>query len=320
MLDSILGESILKRAQEAGLVRIRCVNLRDFATGAHLTTDDRPYGGGPGMVMKPEPVFKAVDALRRPESKVILMTPQGAPFKQATAMALSKEAHLIFLCGHYEGVDERIREALADLEISIGDYVLTNGVISAAIVVDAVVRLLPGALGGEGAADDESFTTGLLEYPQYTRPPVFRGMAIPEISPAATTRKSPNGAAPRPLRARKPAGPICRCRPRRRKRRKNGISRLAPSACPPLTRGADTIYLSHDILHIPSRRPRRSFRAGARGPGGAVLITRHDETVAYVVSKRRMDAIVETLELLANPVARKALARPQGPDALRCAR
>ena len=181
MLDSILGESILKRAQEAGLVRIRCVNLRDFATGAHLTTDDRPYGGGPGMVMKPEPVFKAVDALRRPESKVILMTPQGAPFKQATAMALSKEAHLIFLCGHYEGVDERIREALADLEISIGDYVLTNGVISAAIVVDSVVRLLPGALGGEGAADDESFTTGLLEYPHYTRPPVFRGMAIPEI-------------------------------------------------------------------------------------------------------------------------------------------
>ena len=181
MLDSILGESILKRAQEAGLVRIRCVKLRDFATGAHLTTDDRPYGGGPGMVMKPEPVFKAVDALRRPESKVILMTPQGAPFKQATAMALSKEAHLIFLCGHYEGVDERIREALADLEISIGDYVLTNGVISAAIVVDAVVRLLPGALGGEGAADDESFTTGLLEYPHYTRPPVFRGLAIPEI-------------------------------------------------------------------------------------------------------------------------------------------
>ena len=181
MLDGILGESILKRAQEAGLVQIRCVNLRDFATGAHLTTDDRPYGGGPGMVMKPEPVFKAVDALRRPDSKVILMTPQGEPFKQATALALSKEAHLIILCGHYEGVDERIREALADLEISIGDYVLTNGVISAAIVVDAVVRLLPGALGGEGAADDESFTTGLLEYPHYTRPPVYRGMAIPEI-------------------------------------------------------------------------------------------------------------------------------------------
>ena len=181
MLDGILGESKLKRAQDAGLVQVRCVNLRDYASGAHLTTDDRPYGGGPGMVMKPEPVFKAVDALRRAESKVILMTPQGEPFKQATALALSKESHLILLCGHYEGVDERIREALADMEISIGDYILTNGVISAAIVVDAVVRLLPGALGGEGAAEDESFTTGLLEYPHYTRPPVFRDMAIPEI-------------------------------------------------------------------------------------------------------------------------------------------
>lgn len=181
MLDGVFGESMLKRAQAAGLVRIRCVNLRDFATGVHRTTDDRPYGGGPGMVMKPEPVFKAVDSLRRPESKVILMTPQGAPFRQTTAQALARERHLIFICGHYEGVDERIREALADLEISIGDYVLTNGVIAAAVVVDAVVRLLPGALGGEGAADDESFTTGLLEYPQYTRPPVFRGMEIPEI-------------------------------------------------------------------------------------------------------------------------------------------
>ena len=181
MLDGIFGESMLKRAQEAGLVSLRCVNLRDYATGAHLTTDDRPYGGGPGMVMKPEPVFKAVEALRRPETKVLLMTPQGAPFKQATAQTLSKESHLLILCGHYEGVDERIREALVDLEISIGDYVLTNGVIAAAIVVDAVVRLLPGALGGEGAADDESFSAGLLEYPQYTRPPVYRGMAVPEI-------------------------------------------------------------------------------------------------------------------------------------------
>ena len=181
MLDGVFGESMLKRAQAAGLVRIRCVNLRDFATGAHLTTDDRPYGGGPGMVMKPEPVFRAVESLRRPESTVILMTPQGAPFKQADAWELARERHLIFICGHYEGVDERIREALVDREISIGDYVLTNGVIAAAVVVDAVVRLLPGALGGEGAAEDESFTTGLLEYPQYTRPPAFRGMEIPEI-------------------------------------------------------------------------------------------------------------------------------------------
>ena len=181
MLDSVLGESILKRAQAAGLVEIRCVNLRDYATGVHLTTDDRPYGGGPGMVMKPEPVFKAVDALRDEGCRVILMTPQGEPWKQASAEALSREKHLIFICGHYEGVDERIREGLADMEVSIGDYVLTNGVISAAVVVDSIVRLLPGALGGEGAAEDESFSTGRLEYPQYTRPPVFRGMAVPEI-------------------------------------------------------------------------------------------------------------------------------------------
>ena len=181
MLDGVLGESMLKRAQEAGLVQIRCVNLRDYATGVHLSTDDRPYGGGPGMVMKPEPVFKAVEALRRPGTQVLLMTPQGAPFKQAMAMELSKESHLLIICGHYEGVDERIREALVDREISIGDYVLTNGVIAAAIVTDAIVRLLPGALGGEGAAEDESFTTGLLEYPQYTRPQVFQGMAVPEI-------------------------------------------------------------------------------------------------------------------------------------------
>lgn len=181
MLDSVLGESILKRAQAAGLVRISCVNLRDFAEGAHRTTDDRPYGGGPGMVMKPEPVFRAVAAVRRPESRVILMTPQGRTFRQETARTLSHERHLVFICGHYEGVDERIREGLADMELSIGDYVLTNGVLPAAVVADAVVRLLPGALGGEGAADDESFSAGRLEYPQYTRPPVFEGRAVPEI-------------------------------------------------------------------------------------------------------------------------------------------
>lgn len=181
MLDGILGESMIKRAQQAGLVQIRCVNLRDYATGAHLTTDDRPYGGGPGMVMKPEPVFKAVDDLRGPDTRVLLMTPQGAPFRQSVARELATASHLLILCGHYEGVDERIREALVDMEISIGDYVLTNGVIAAAVVTDAVVRLLPGALGGEGAADDESFTDGRLEYPQYTRPPVYRGMAVPDI-------------------------------------------------------------------------------------------------------------------------------------------
>lgn len=182
MLDSILGESILKRAQAAGLVDIRCVNLRDYATGVHLSTDDRPYGGGPGMVMKPEPVFRAVDDLRRPDTTVLLMTPQGEPFRQSMAKELAdRKGHLLFICGHYEGFDQRIRDALADRELSIGDYVLTNGVLATAVVVDAVVRLLPGALGGEGAAEDESFTTGRLEYPHYTRPPVFRGMKVPEV-------------------------------------------------------------------------------------------------------------------------------------------
>ena len=181
MLDGVLGESILKRAQEAGLVRIRCINLRDWATGAHLTVDDRPYGGGPGMVMKPEPIFKALDDLREPDTRVVLMTPQGAPFRQSVAEELAREKHLLLICGHYEGVDERIREALVDMEISIGDYVLTSGVLPAAVVTDAVVRLLPGALGGEGATDEESFTGGRLEYPQYTRPPEYRGMAVPEV-------------------------------------------------------------------------------------------------------------------------------------------
>ena len=180
MLSSVLGESILKRAQAAGLVRIRCPNLRDWAEGVHRTTDDRPYGGGPGLVMKPEPVYRAVRALRRENSRVILMTPQGATFTQATAQRLAKESHLIFICGHYEGFDERIR-ALADEELSIGDYILTNGVLSSAVVTDAVVRLLPGALGDAESAADESFSDGGLEYPQWTRPEVFEGMAVPEI-------------------------------------------------------------------------------------------------------------------------------------------
>lgn len=181
MLDGILGESIMKRAQAGGYAKIECVDLRNWAEGVHRTTDDRPYGGGPGMVMKPEPVFRAVEALRRPESRVILMTPQGRPFRQEMARELAKESHLIFICGHYEGFDERIREGLADLEISIGDYVLTNGVISAAVVTDAVVRLLPGVLGCGESAESESFTEPALEYPQYTRPPVWRGMAVPEV-------------------------------------------------------------------------------------------------------------------------------------------
>jgi tRNA (guanine37-N1)-methyltransferase len=183
MLDGFLGESMMKRAGDAGLVEFNTVNIRDFTEDKHNTTDDRPFGGGPGMVMKPEPMFAAVESVRTPESHVILMSPQGSTFKQKDALRLTNDHHhLIFICGHYEGFDERIREALVDEEISIGDYVLTNGVLSAAVVIDAVTRLRPGVLGGgEIATQEESFSSGLLEYPQYTRPPEFRGMKVPEI-------------------------------------------------------------------------------------------------------------------------------------------
>jgi tRNA (guanine37-N1)-methyltransferase len=181
MLDSFLSESILRRASDKGAVRFRMVNLRDFTEDAHRTTDDRPYGGGPGMVMKPEPIFRAVESVLNENSSVILMTPQGRRFTQADAVRLSRETHLIFICGHYEGVDERVRQELVDLELSVGDYVLTNGVIAGALVMDAVVRLLPGVLGCEGSAESESFSQGLLEYPQYTRPAEFRGKKVPEI-------------------------------------------------------------------------------------------------------------------------------------------
>jgi tRNA (guanine37-N1)-methyltransferase len=180
MLDGFLGQSMMKRAAKAGHVTFNGLNLRDFTEDKHRTTDERPFGGGPGMVMKPEPIFKAVESVRTEKSRVILMCPQGKPFTQKRAQELSTEEHLIFVCGHYEGVDERIREALVDEEISIGDYVLTNGVLPAAVVIDAVVRLIPGVLGGEGAAEQESFSEPLLEYPQYTRPPEFRGMKVPE--------------------------------------------------------------------------------------------------------------------------------------------
>ncbi len=183
MLSGFLHESMMKRAAEAGLVEFNLINLRDFTVDKHNTTDDRPFGGGPGMVLKPEPLFAAVESIQTPESRVILMSPQGQPFKQSHARKLAVESsHLIFICGHYEGVDERIRAGLVDEEISIGDYVLTNGVLSAAVVIDAVVRLRPGVLGGgEIATEAESFSAGLLDHPQYTRPPEFRGMKVPEI-------------------------------------------------------------------------------------------------------------------------------------------
>jgi len=181
MLDGFLDESMMKRAVRAGAVAIRRVNLRDFTADAHRTADDRPFGGGPGMVLKPEPVFAAVAAVRTAGSRVVLMTPQGRRFDQAAARRLAAAAHLILVCGHYEGVDERIRQALVDEELSIGDYVLTNGTLPAAVVIDAVVRLLPGVLGGAGAAEADSFSAGALEYPQYTRPAEFRGLRVPDV-------------------------------------------------------------------------------------------------------------------------------------------
>ena len=181
MLNGFLGESILKRASRAGLVNFRTINLRDFTTDVHKTTDDRPFGGGPGMVMKPEPLFKAVESVKTDGARIILMTPQGQPFSQQKAQELAGESHLIFVCGHYEGVDERVRQALVTDEISIGDYVLTNGVLPAAVVIDAVVRLRPGVLGADDATKEESFSHGRLEYPQYTRPAEFRDMKVPEV-------------------------------------------------------------------------------------------------------------------------------------------
>ena len=177
-----LGESIIKRAQSAGIVEIRAHQLRDWAFDKHRKTDDTLCGGGPGMLLKPEPLFAAIEELRGPATKVILMTPQGRVFKQQVARDLCHESHLLIVCGHYEGVDHRVVENLIDLELSIGDYVLTNGAIAAAVLCDAVIRLLPGALGDERSSIEESFAQeNLLEAPAYTKPAEFRGMRVPEV-------------------------------------------------------------------------------------------------------------------------------------------
>ncbi|MEP6602782.1 MAG: tRNA (guanosine(37)-N1)-methyltransferase TrmD [Spartobacteria bacterium] len=181
MCRAPLGESMMKRAQENKIVDLRVHNLRNWTTDKHHVVDDAPFGGGQGMVMKPEPIFAAVESLRRENSKVVLMTPQGKQFTQSVATELSQDRHLIVICGHYEGVDHRVVEHLVDLEISIGDYVLTNGAIAAVVVVDAVVRLLPGVLGDDQSAADDSFSSGLLEGPQYTRPAEFRGWKVPDV-------------------------------------------------------------------------------------------------------------------------------------------
>jgi tRNA (guanine37-N1)-methyltransferase len=176
-----LSESMMKRAQENKIVDLRIHNLRDWTTDKHHVVDDAPFGGGQGMVMKPEPIFAAVEELKTSKSKVVLMSPAGRRFDQKLAANLSNEPHLIIICGHYEGVDHRVIEHLVDLEISIGDYVLTNGAVAAAVLVDAIVRLLPGALGDDQSAADDSFSIGSLESPQYTRPAEFRDWKVPEI-------------------------------------------------------------------------------------------------------------------------------------------
>ncbi len=183
MFEGPFGESILKRAAEAGLIDIRLHNIRDYAVDKHRTTDDYPYGGGAGMVMKPEPLAACIEKVAedRPAARVILTSPQGRPFNQALAAELAREEELLIICGRYEGVDERVRELFVDDEISLGDFVLTGGEIAAMLIVDAVSRLIPGVLGSDESAAGDSFSDGLLEYPQYTRPPVFRGVAVPEM-------------------------------------------------------------------------------------------------------------------------------------------
>ncbi len=181
--EAPLKSSIMGRAIAGGHVEINFHDLREFTTDKHRKVDDMPFGGGPGMLMKPEPFFAAMEKIRTPGAKVIFLTPQGKQYKQAMAVDLSKETHLIFLCGHYEGVDHRVVEALVDEEISIGDYVLTNGTIAAAVVVDSVVRLIPGVLGDDQSAEVESFSGDgkRIEAPHYTRPAEFKGMAVPDV-------------------------------------------------------------------------------------------------------------------------------------------
>ncbi|WP_214629293.1 tRNA (guanosine(37)-N1)-methyltransferase TrmD [Paenibacillus agaridevorans] len=184
MFDGVFGASILGKAKEKGIVSLQAVNFRNYSNNKHNTVDDYPYGGGGGMVLKPEPVFAAVEDLAvEPDiaPRVILMCPQGETFTQRKAEELSRERHLVLICGHYEGYDERIREHLVTDELSIGDYVLTGGEIPAMTVIDSVVRLLPGVLGNESSAVTDSYSTGLLEHPHYTRPPEFRGWTVPDV-------------------------------------------------------------------------------------------------------------------------------------------
>ncbi|WP_409292228.1 tRNA (guanosine(37)-N1)-methyltransferase TrmD [Peribacillus sp. SCS-37] len=183
MFQGVLGSSILKKAAEKNAVSYKVTNFRDYADNKHHTVDDYPYGGGAGMVLKPQPLFDAVDALKEGGAapRVILLCPQGERYSQKKAEELASEEHLIFVCGHYEGYDERIREHLIDEEISIGDFVLTGGELGAMVIIDSVVRLLPGVLGNEESPVKDSFSSGLLEHPHYTRPADFRGLKVPDV-------------------------------------------------------------------------------------------------------------------------------------------
>lgn len=181
MVEGFLTSSMLGRAQTNGLIRAEAHQLRAWATDKHRKTDEMPFGGGAGMVMKPEPIFAAVEELRRPRSKVVYMAPDGEPLTSHLARELVEEEHLIILSGHYEGVDQRVRDQLVDREVSIGDYVLTNGTLAAGVLIDCVSRFIPGFLGDEKSLTEESFMTTLLGFPQYTRPADFRGMRVPEV-------------------------------------------------------------------------------------------------------------------------------------------
>jgi tRNA (guanine37-N1)-methyltransferase len=183
MFSSPLRESILGKAIEKGLIQIRTINIRDFTSNKHQVVDDTPYGGGQGMVMKVEPIARAIESVKaqNPSAWTVYLTPQGKPLHQDSVRRLSTQPHLILLCGRYEGVDERVRESLVDEEISIGDYVLTGGELAAMVVIDSVSRFIPGVLGSHRSAEEDSFYNSLLEYPQYTRPPNFRGHCVPEI-------------------------------------------------------------------------------------------------------------------------------------------
>jgi len=181
MFTGPLDESIIRRARETGLLDLRITNLRDFTYDRHKTVDDRPFGGGPGMVLKPEPIFESVESIEGDNKYVILLSACGRLFNQSVAEELAKKEHIVLICGGYEGVDERVAEHLVNDEISIGDFVLTNGALPAMVIIDAVTRLLPGALGDIESSKEESFSYGLLEYPHYTRPADFRGWKVPEV-------------------------------------------------------------------------------------------------------------------------------------------